>query len=72
MDLAPKSDNQIPRPVIIGVVVGWILIALKCIVLPSIFDRWQVPVHPGWVIIPTLVFAGVVTLLIALHDWRDE
>lgn len=72
MDLAPESDNQIPRSVIAGVVVGWILIALKCTALPSLFDRWEVPVHPGWVIVPTLIFGGLVTVLIAMHDWRKD
>lgn len=72
MELAPQSHIQPPRSLITGLVVGWILIALKCSVLPSLFDRWQVPVNAGWVIIPTLIFGAVVTLLIATHDWRRD
>ena len=72
MDLAPKSHNAVPRSVVTGVVVGWILIAVKCTLLPSLLERWQVPVHPGWVIVPTLIFGGLVTLLVAAHDWRRD
>lgn len=72
MELAPKSHTQAPRSVVVGVVVGWILIAIKCVVLPGLFQRWQIPIHPGWVIVPTLVFAGLVTFLIATHDWRKD
>ncbi|MBE2212325.1 MAG: hypothetical protein IAE82_00525 [Opitutaceae bacterium] len=72
MELAPKSHGHAPRSVVAGVVVGWILIALKCTLLPGVFQHWQVPVHPGWVIVPTLVFAGLVTVLIATHDWEKE
>ncbi len=72
MVVAPKPRVPAPRAVVVGVVVGWILIALKCTLLPSIFERWQVPVHPGWVIVPTLVFAALVTLIVAMHDWSRD
>lgn len=72
MELAPKSHTRVPRSVVTGVVVGWILIALKCSVLPPLFLRWQIPVHPGWVVVPTLLFGGLVTLLIATHDWQKD
>lgn len=72
MEPAPRSNAHAPRSIVVGVVVGWILIALKCVVLPDLFQRWQIPIHPGWVIVPTLVFAGLVTLLIAMHDWRKD
>jgi len=72
MELAPDSHSRAPRSIIVAVVVGWVLIALKCTLLPGLFQRWQVPVHPGWVIVPTLIFAGLVTVLIAMHDWRKD
>lgn len=72
MDIAPKSRGHAPRSIVNGVVVGWILIALKCTLLPSAFEHWQVPIHPGWVIIPTLIFAGLVTVLVAMHDWERD
>lgn len=72
MELAPKSHTRVPSSIVTGVVVGWILIALKCTLLPSLFDRWQVPIHPGWVIIPTLIFGAVTTVLVVTHDWESE
>jgi len=72
MDHTPNSLKSVPRSVVVGAVVGWVLIALKCSVLPLAFEHWQVPVHPGWVVIPTLVFGGLVTFLIATHDWQRE
>ncbi len=72
MELAPKSHTRVPRSIVTGIVVGWILIALKCTLLPSLFDRWHVPIHPGWVIVPTLIFGAVVTVLAATHDWQSD
>jgi len=32
--------------------------------------HWQIPIHPGWVIVPTLIFAALVTFLVLAH-WKD-
>jgi len=72
MELAPKTHGQAPRSIIVGVVVGWILIALKCTLMPTVFQHYQVPIHPGWVIVPTLIFGALVTVLIATHDWSRD
>jgi hypothetical protein len=62
-----------PRAVSIGLIVGWILILAKCLAAPSIIAHWEIPVHPAWVIIPTLIMAALVTVLAWTHDWkRDE
>jgi hypothetical protein len=59
--------------VIIGLVVGWVLIVTKCAFTPYLIARWEVPVAPGWVIVPTLIFASLVSWLAITHDWaRDE
>ncbi len=44
--------------------VGWAVIVLKCLAVPWVIDRWQVPVQPGWVIVPTILFAALVTLVV--------
>ena len=44
--------------------IGWLIIVAKCLAVPWVISHWQVPVHPGWVIVPTLVFAVVVTLVV--------
>ncbi len=46
---------------------GWVLIALKCVLVTWAIERWQVPVHPLWVVGPTLLFAGLVTVLWTAH-----
>jgi len=54
----------IPRRVRLWLEIGWAVIIAKCLAVPWVIDRWQIPVHPGWVIGPTLVFATLVTLLV--------
>ena len=43
--------------------IAWVIILLKCVLVAWAINHWNVPIHAAWVIIPTLVFAGVVTLL---------
>jgi len=50
--------------------IGWAVIIAKCLAVPWVITRWQIPVHPGWVIVPTLLFAALVTLVILV--WRGE
>jgi hypothetical protein len=50
--------------------IGWLVIIAKCLAVPWIVARWQVPVHPGWVIVPTLIFGALVTLVVIA--WRKE
>lgn len=45
-------------------VVAWLLIIAKCLAVPWAIAHWSVPIEAAWVIVPTLVFAGVVTVLV--------
>ena len=47
--------------------IGWALIIAKCLAVPWVINHWQIPVDPGWVIVPTLMFAALVTLLVLMH-----
>ncbi len=47
--------------------VGWALILVKCAATPWIIAHWQIPVHPGWIIGPTLGFAVLVTIVIGMR-----
>ena len=47
--------------------IGWLVIIAKCLAVPWVIARWQIPVNPGWVIVPTLIFAALVTLLVLTH-----
>ena len=44
-------------------VAGWVLIAIKCVLVWWVIRAYEVPVHPGWVILPTIGAAGVCTWL---------
>lgn len=50
------------------ILAGWLLIVLKCFAVIWIIDRWAVPFHPYWLIVPTILFAGLCT---AVYYWRD-
>jgi hypothetical protein len=43
--------------------VAWLLIIAKCFLTVWVVRRWNVPVDPAWVILPTLFMAAICTLL---------
>lgn len=42
---------------------GWILIAAKSWLIIWAVEHYHVPVNPFWVIVPTVIFAAVCTLV---------
>jgi len=42
---------------------GWMLIVVKCLAVIWIIDRWNVPFHPYWIIVPTILLAALGTAL---------
>ena len=49
--------------------VGWLVIVAKCLAVPWVISHWQIPVHPGWVIVPTLLYAALVAgVVIAVRE----
>ncbi|HTT58168.1 MAG TPA: hypothetical protein VMF63_13730 [Opitutaceae bacterium] len=58
---------HLPRRLRLVLEIGWLVIIAKCCAVPWVIARWQIPVHPGWVIGPTLIFAALVTLLVLVH-----
>ena len=47
--------------------VAWLAIAVKCAVVWWASPHYHVPIHPMWIIGPTLFFAGWVTVLWTTH-----
>jgi len=47
---------------------GWLLIALKCWLVVWAVGHYNVPVNPLWVTLPTVIFAGVCTLMYFLGE----
>lgn len=42
---------------------AWVLIVAKCVLVAWAIDRWQVPIRPAWLIVPTLLFAALATVI---------
>lgn len=47
--------------------IAWLVILAKCVLVWWAIGHWNVPFHPLWVVGPTLVFAGLATLLWLAH-----
>jgi hypothetical protein len=47
--------------------IAWLLILVKCVVVWWAIPHYHVPVHPLWVIGPTVFFAAWVTVLWTTH-----
>ena len=47
--------------------IGWMVIGVKCVLVPIAIAHWMIPIHPAWVIGPTLFLAAVATLLFIRH-----
>jgi hypothetical protein len=51
----------------LGVV--WVVILAKCALVWWAIGHWHVPVHPAWIVLPTLILAALATgLWLAAHD----
>jgi apolipoprotein N-acyltransferase len=46
----------------------WLLIGLKCAAVWWIMIHYRVPIHPLWVVAPTVIFAALCT---GVYYWRD-
>ena len=53
----------LPRRVRLVLEIGWAVIIAKGLAVPWVITHWQIPVQPGWVIVPTLILAVLVTFL---------
>lgn len=70
MQASLASPTGVPRRVRLFLAIGWVVIIAKCLAMPWLLNHWQVPVHPGWVIVPTLIFAALATVLVVVHQWE--
>lgn len=50
------------------IIAGWVLIIAKCVALWWLIDAYQVPIHPMWLVGPTVAFGLLAT---AVYIWRD-
>jgi hypothetical protein len=47
--------------------IAWLVIVAKCCVVGWVIPHYHVPIHPLWVIGPTVFFAAWVTVLWTTH-----
>lgn len=58
---------QYPRRVRWAMAVLWAVIVAKCIFVWWAIVRWEVPFHPLWIVAPTILFAGLASILWLTH-----
>ena len=57
---SPRSERWI--------IAGWVLIALKCTAIWWLINAYHIPIHPMWLVGPTVLFGLLITFL---YIWRD-
>ena len=50
------------------ILAGWLLIVIKCFAILWAINYWAVPIHPYWIIVPTILMAAFGT---AVYCWRS-
>jgi hypothetical protein len=50
------------------IIAGWLLIAVKCTAIWWLIGTYRVPIHPLWLVGPTVLFGLLAT---AAYIWRD-
>lgn len=49
----------------------WVLIVAKCVLVWWAMLHWHVPMHPLWIVGPTLIFATLASVLWLTHRPED-
>ena len=62
---AVKVKERSPRNLRLEkwILAGWVFITIKSFAVIWAIDHWHVPVNPLWVIVPTVLFASLCTLV---------
>ncbi|RKX34685.1 MAG: hypothetical protein DRP71_06190 [Verrucomicrobia bacterium] len=55
--------GRLSRAHLLFLEIAWVVIIAKCIAVAWAVNHWSIPINAAWVIVPTLIFAAVVTLL---------
>jgi len=58
---------QYPQSVRRFMGIAWILIVVKCVVVWWAMLHWNVPLHPMWIVGPTLIFATLASVIWLTH-----
>ncbi|MBX3749795.1 MAG: hypothetical protein KF897_06885 [Opitutaceae bacterium] len=63
--------EQYPPRVRWFMAIVWAVILVKCVVIWWAMVHWSVPLHPLWIVAPTLVFAATATAIWLTHRRED-
>ena len=55
--------GRLSRTHLIFLAIAWVVILAKCVAVTWAVDHWNMDIRAAWVIVPTLIFAAVVTRL---------
>jgi hypothetical protein len=47
--------------------IAWAVTLAKCYLVWWAVEHWHMPFHPGWIVFPTLTFAGLATVIWLTH-----
>lgn len=62
-------EKTVPNPRMERLILaGWVLIAGKCWLVTWLIERYRVPINPLWVVVPSVLFALLCTVV---YFWRD-
>jgi hypothetical protein len=58
--IVPVARNPAVERLILA---SWLLIVVKCFVIIWVINHWAVPIHPYWIIMPTILMAALGTVV---------
>jgi hypothetical protein len=47
--------------------IAWVAILIKCVIVTWAVEHWHMPFHASWVVVPTLAFAALASVVWLLH-----
>lgn len=68
----PLDDIGQPAALRWFIPLAWVAILAKCAAVWWAIGHWHVPVHPAWVVVPTLGMAALATFLWLVHSEEAE
>jgi hypothetical protein len=67
---APLFRERLSVHAIWFMAAAWLVILAKCVWVWWAVGHWHLPVHPLWIVAPTLVCAALATALWLAHERR--
>lgn len=63
----PVGSSFGPARIRFFMAIAWLVILIKCVLVSWAVDHWRMPFHAGWIIVPTVTFALLATVLWVAH-----